>query len=216
MRPPLQAAIEALQDGVSGDPDRYLRTMAADVDLLRGMVDDLFVLARLEAGELRLERMPVDLTELADSAVESLASMAARRDVHLRLDTVHPVVVEGDPQALGRVLRNLLDNAVVHAPACTTVRVRVGLDDKAATVRVEDDGPGFPAGFAGRAFEPFSRPDDARNRGAGGAGLGLAIARGLVLAHGGRIWIEQGTGGRVTFTLPPSSADGAPCRPVRA
>jgi signal transduction histidine kinase len=74
--------------------------------------------------------------------------------------------------------------------------------DPAPTVTVTDEGPGFPAGFADRAFEPFHRADDSRARTTGGAGLGLAIARGLVEAHGGEIWIEPGPGGRVTFRLP--------------
>lgn len=202
----LQAAIEALQDDVGGDPEHYLRSMATDVSLLHSMVDDLFVLARLQAGELRLERMAVDLTELADDAVESMTRVAARRSVGLHLDAGASVLVDGDPQALSRVLRNLLDNAIAHAPARTTVRVRIGSQDHPPTVRVEDEGPGFPADFADRAFDPFTRSDDARNRNTGGAGLGLAIARGLVLAHDGHIWVEPGAGGRIAFTLPPAAA----------
>jgi two-component system, OmpR family, sensor histidine kinase BaeS len=198
----LQAAIEALEDGVAEDPDRYLRSMASDVELLRGMVDDLFVLARLEAGELRLDRMPVDLAEVADSAVESMAAVAARKNVTVRLESGGLPDVLGDPQALARVLRNLVDNAIRHAPADSTVQVHLEGAGDAAVVRVLDDGPGFPEPFRAHAFDPFSRADAARERSSGGAGLGLAIARGLVEAHAGSIWIEPGSGGRVGVQLP--------------
>lgn len=213
----LQAAIEALQDDVGGDPEHYLHSMATEVGLLHSMVDDLFVLARLQAGDLQLERMAVDLTELTDDAVESMVCVAASRNVDLHLEAGTAVAVDGDPQALARVLRNLVDNAIAHAPPHTTVQVRISSDSQFPTVRVEDEGPGFPADFAERAFDPFTRTDDARNRNTGGAGLGLAIARGLVLAHNGHIWVEPGTGGRIAFTLPPAAirndeAVGAPRR----
>jgi two-component system, OmpR family, sensor histidine kinase BaeS len=140
----LRAAIEALQDGVAADPDRYLRSMAGDVELLGGMVDDLFVLARLEAGDLRLDRMPLDLSEVAEGAVEAVAPIAARRQVEVRLVGDATVPAIGDPQALDRVLRNLLDNAIRHAPRGTTVHVTVDRDGGSGTVRVRDEGAGFP------------------------------------------------------------------------
>jgi two-component system, OmpR family, sensor histidine kinase BaeS len=206
----LQAAVEALQDGVAADPERYLKAMAADVELLRGMVDDLLVLTGLEAGEVRLERLPLDLTELADGAAEALAPVAARAQVEIRLDADGAVPVVGDARALDRVLRNLLDNALRHAPGGSTVRVAVQVDGGAGEVRIHDDGAGFPAGFVDRAFDRFSRADEARERHGGGAGLGLAIARELVEAHGGRIWIEPGPGATVAFRLPASPASASP------
>lgn len=197
----MRAAIEAIQDGVASDPDRYLRSMANDVELLSGMVDDLFVLARLRAGDLRLDRMALDLFEVADGAVEAVTPIAARRGVDVRCagDGTAPVI--GDPQALDRVLRNLLDNAVRHAPTGSTVLVTLDTEPGSATVRVRDEGPGFPAEFVDHAFDLFSRPDSARERRSGGAGLGLAIARELIHAHGGRIWIDAGSGTTVAFCL---------------
>lgn len=194
----LRAAVEALQDGVAPDPDRYLRSMAGDVDLLRSMVEDLFVLTLLEAGDLQLDRMPIDLAEVAEGAVEAAVPLATRRHVELRLDSETAVPVVGDPRALDRTLRNLLDNAIRHSPAGGTVRVAVTAD-QGGTVRVSDEGPGFPEGFAEHAFERFSRADAARVR--GGAGLGLAIAREFVEAHGGAIWIEPGRGATLGFRL---------------
>lgn len=195
----LQAAVEALQDGVAPDPDRYLRSMQQDVATLASLVDDLFVLARLEAGDVQLDLVRVDLTELADEAVEVLEPAAHRRDVELRVAASGRVPVVGSPEALGRVIRNLVDNAVRHAPPGSEVVVEV---DDGGAVTVLDQGPGFEPEFIDRAFLLFERADPARARDTGGAGLGLAIARGFVQAHGGEIWAEKGPGGRVGFRLP--------------
>lgn len=203
----LQAAVEALADGVAPDPDRYLRSMQRDVEALGALIDDLFLLARIEAGNLDLERVPLDLAELIDEAVEALDPAAAAHDVRIACDTPPRIRVAANATALGRVVRNLLDNAIQHAPAGSTVRVVVGGGaggDERPLVEVIDDGPGFPESFTAHAFDRFSRADPSRNRSTGGAGLGLAIARGLVEAHGGRIWIGGPPGGRVGFDLPAS------------
>jgi signal transduction histidine kinase len=197
----LRAALEALIDGVARDPDRYLRSMQADVDALASLVDDFFLLARIEGGDLALDVGTVDLSECCDEALEALSPSAHQRDLHLELDAVAHVQVRGNASALGRVVRNLVDNAIRHAPAGSTVRVTVGAEGR-PVVAVVDAGSGFPVGFAEHAFERWSRADESRSRGTGGAGLGLAIARGLVLAHGGRIWIDPPPGGRVAFELP--------------
>jgi signal transduction histidine kinase len=197
----LRAAVEALADGVAPDPQRYLGSMQRDVEALTGLVDDLFLLASIEAGRLELRREAVDLTEIADEAVEALAPVAAARQVSVRLEAAERVHVAGNARALGRIIRNLLENAIRHAPASSTVRVVVAGAGR-PSVRVVDEGPGFPAEFAGHAFDVFARADPSRTRSTGGAGLGLAIARGLVESHGGRIWIEQPPGGHVAFELP--------------
>lgn len=196
----LRAAVEALQDGVADDPDRYLRSMVADLDLLRGLVDDLFLLARIEAGELRLRSEAVDLADVADEAVEAITPVARRRGIEVVMSTRRHVTVMGSERELGRVIRNLLDNAIRHAPEQTVVQVEVDGGDSAATVRVRDAGPGFPGDLD--VFASFVKGDDARSRVHGGAGLGLAIAKGLVEAQGGAIWIEPGPGGRVAFRVP--------------
>jgi signal transduction histidine kinase len=204
LRTPLAAlhvAVDALADGVAPDPDRYLRSMRRDVEALAALVDDFFLLARIESGRLDLHPVPVDLTEVADEAVEALTPVAAATDVTLALDASTRVHVRGNPTALGRVVRNLIDNAIRHAPSGSVVRVAVAADGR-PSIRVVDDGPGFPPGFGDEAFARFTRADASRNRATGGAGLGLAIARGLVEAHGGRIWIEAPPGGRVAFELP--------------
>jgi signal transduction histidine kinase len=197
----IQAALEALQDGVATEPQRYLQSMAHQLALLRGLVDDLFLLARIEAGDLRLDRLPLDLTELAEEAVEAMLPIAHTCGVGVQFKGHAEASVSGDPKALGRVLRNLLDNAIRHAPAASNVLLETMQDDGQVTTRVRDTGPGFPPGFGQRALESFTTADRPRKRGSG-AGLGLAIARGFVHAHGGALWVEPGPGGVVAFTLP--------------
>jgi two-component system sensor histidine kinase BaeS len=200
----LHAALEALIDGLAAEPDRYLRSMQADVDALAALIDDFFLLARIEGGRLSLDLGLVDLSECCDEALEALAPTAFARGVHLQLDAAEHVHVEGNATALGRVVRNLVDNAIRHAPAGSTVEVTVSEPGR-PMVSVIDAGAGFPSEFAGRAFDRWSRADESRNRETGGVGLGLAIARGLVDAHGGRIWIDPPPGGRVAFDLPSAS-----------
>jgi len=197
----LAAAIEALEDGLAVDPDRYLRSMRADIDAMSELVEDLFLLARIEAGRLEFERELVDLAEIADESIEALAPVARAKDIHLQLDAVGPVFVFGGPAALGRVVRNLVDNAIRHAPARSQVLVRVN-EEGGATVRVDDDGPGFPAGMLTTAFDSLVTGDPARSRAHGGAGLGLTIAKGIVAVHGGEIWAGPGPGGQVVFRIP--------------
>lgn len=198
----LRAAVEALQDGVARDPARYLDAMAADIEVLSRLVDDLFTLARIERGEVRLHTEPVDLAELADTTVAGLEVIAHRRQLTVRLSVAGDTTAAVDPHAIGRVLRNLLDNALRYAPEHTTVDVEVHGDGDRVALAVADDGPGFDPSFRAHAAEVSTRFDTARTRGGGGAGLGLPIARGLVEAHGGRLRIHGRPGGRVTVTLP--------------
>ena len=196
----LRAMLEALQDGMAPDPGRYLTAMGNDLTHLSGLVDDLFLLSRIEAEQLDLQLEPVDLTDLADSTIEAMAPVARRRNVEMHLDgTAHVRVAAGEKE-LGRVMRNLLDNAIRHAPDGSTVAVRVASDEREATVEVSDEGPGFPEHID--VFETFVRGDSARARATGGAGLGLAIAKGIIEAHQGRISVGTGPGGHITFQLP--------------
>lgn len=203
----LRAALDAIIDGVAPDPDRYLRSMQGQVEALAALVDDLFLLARLEAGTVEVERELVDLSELADAVAEALEPVAHAAGVSIILDAAAPMPVQASATQLGRIMANLLDNAIRHAPPGSAVQLRVSRspgwsDGSRPTVEVIDEGPGFPGGFSTQAFDRFSRADASRTRATGGAGLGLAIARGLVEANGGRIWIDPPPGGRVSFELP--------------
>lgn len=199
----LRAATEALEDGLAPDPDRYLRAMDRDITVLSSLVDDLFLLAKLEEGSIEVERSQIDVTELADEAIEVLSPVAAVADVALELDADDRTIASGGSEAVSRVMRNLLDNAIRYAPqgSAVVVEIRQG---EGATVRVIDDGPGFSAAFVEDAFDRFTRDDPARGRTTGGSGLGLAIAKGFIEALDGSIWAEPGPGGRVGFHLPSS------------
>jgi two-component system sensor histidine kinase BaeS len=198
----MQAAVEALQDGVAPDPPAYLRGLGNDLEHLRHLVDDLFLLARIDAGRLELSPIGVDLSELADEAVEAVTPSANKRSIAVRVESPGHVAVRGDPAALGRVFRNLLTNAIRHSPDSGEVRVLVDVDGDQAITSVLDQGPGFPEEAGEKLFEPFARADDSRNRESGGSGLGLAIARSLVEAHGGQMSLGAGPGGDIRFSVP--------------
>ena len=197
----MQAMIEALEDGLA-EPADYLPTLRDQVRTLSMLVDDLFELARIDAGALSFELQETRVAGLVESAMRLVGPEASSRNVglvaHLDTDASAPVV----PDKIERVLSNLLTNALRHTPSDGSVAVHLERRADDILVRVEDTGSGLPTEALSRMFERFWRADRART--GGGTGLGLAIARGLVEAHGGRIWAEnrpQG-GARVSFTLP--------------
>lgn len=188
-----------------GDPDTAATALAKveeESARMTTLVEDLLLLARLDAGR-PLASAPVDLTRMALEAVADARVVAP--DHHWRVvlpEDGGPVEVPGDEQRLHQVLTNLLTNARKYTPEGTTVTVTVrpdGLD-------VHDDGPGFPAALVDSAFERFTRGDTARQR-QGGAGLGLALVRAIVTAHGGHVGLRSTPGDtRVSVTLPQVTA----------
>jgi signal transduction histidine kinase len=198
----LQAMLEAVEDGLA-EPDRYLPAMREQVRALSGLVDDLFELARIDAGLLTLEIREAPLSGLVESCLRGLEAEARARHVRLRY-AGDRAIARCAPDKVERVLFNLLTNALRHTPSDGAVAVLVEPRDVEVQVTVEDTGEGLPADAARRIFDRFWRGDAARSPGRGGAGLGLAIARGLVEAQGGRIWAENRPdgGARVSFTLP--------------
>jgi signal transduction histidine kinase len=184
----MQAMLEALEDGLA-EPDEYLAALRDQVRALGLLVDDLFELARIDAGILTLELRDAELAGLVRSCLTGLAAEANARHVRLETDVHEGLTVRCAPEKVERVLFNLLTNALRHTPSDGSVAVRVAREPAEVRVSVEDTG-------AGLEREPERRR--------GGAGLGLAIARGLVEAHGGRIWTEDRAegGARVSFTLP--------------
>lgn len=201
----LQATVEALQDEITPDPARYLRSMSGDLEFLRGLVDDLFMLARIETGDLDLKPVEVDLAELCDEVLEAMRPLAHRRKVELTLTAQAPMQVVADPRAVARVVRNLVDNAIRHTPEGSTVTVSVNGSPTTTEIAVSDQGPGFPGALRLDASSDGSWVDSSRPRDQARAGLGLTIARGLVAAHGGNVWVEEAEGGRVIFSLGPAA-----------
>lgn len=203
----IRALVEALSDGVVTDPEtvqRYYRTIRADVLSLNTLINDLFELAQLDAG-LELEKSPHSFTDLISDALESFRGLSMVKNVEI----VGAVSQNVDPVPLnapkmGRVLSNLLANAVKYTPPGGRVEVTAQRVGDSVRVTVLDSGPGFAVEDLPRVFEKFYRGEQARSRATGGAGLGLAIARRIVEAHDGRIWAENrpGGGGLVGFDLP--------------
>ena len=205
----IRAMVEALEDGVVDDPEtvaRYYRTMGRETDRLAGLVDDLFELSRIQAGALNLDLEHIALDELVSDAVAGVSIAADAKGIELRGDVASPApTVELSIPEMARVVRNLLDNAIRHTPSGGTVWVEAKVDEdrQAAVVSVRDACGGIPAPDLPRVFELAYRGDAARTPGDGGAGLGLAVARGLVEAHHGDISVEnEGQGCRFTIRLP--------------
>jgi len=213
LRTPLattRAMVEALADGVVTDqPDvqRYLGLILHDIQHLSRLIDDLFELSQIDSGALRLRHVPIDVGQLVSETVAAYQAPAAENAVHLEeavASSVEPARLEGDPDRLQRVLRNLLDNALRHTPAGGTIQVQAASDGGQVQVSVSDSGPGVAEADLERIFDRFYRGELSRRRDEGaaaGAGLGLAIARGLVQAHRGRIWAEPSPLGGVSVQI---------------
>jgi signal transduction histidine kinase len=200
----LRAMAEALEDGLAS-PAEYVPAIRAQTEILSRLVEDLFELAMIDSGALTLELREARLADVVASCLGALEAEARAQDVTLeaQLDPLDPPVRIA-PDKVERVLLNLLANAVRHTRPAGAVSVRVEPSSDHVVVAVEDTGDGLDPEAPQRMFERFWRADGSRTRASGGAGLGLAISRGLVEAHGGRIWAENRRegGARVAFTLP--------------
>ncbi|MBS1870170.1 MAG: HAMP domain-containing histidine kinase [Actinobacteria bacterium] len=211
----LRLLVDAVDDGVATGEirARYLREMRTHVGALSVLIDDLFELSRLEAGEISWSLHQVELGELVSETVAALRAQAQERRVAVAAElpadaAAGELSARANAEKVQRVLFNLIVNAIRHTPADGSVVVRarrLGGGD-GVEVEVVDDGAGVPAAERERVFEPFYRggADAAARTSGDGAGLGLAIARAIVEAHGGRIWLEaaEPRGTRVRFTLP--------------
>jgi signal transduction histidine kinase len=199
----MQAMIEALEDGLGG-PEEYVPALQEQVRALSRLVDDLFELARIDAGALTLELLELPVAPVVSTSLRGIEAEARLRHVTLAADVDQSLTARFAPEKVERVLMNLLTNALRHTPSDGAVAVRAEPVGGAVRVAVEDSGEGLDAEAQARMFELFWRGD--RSRSSRGAGLGLAIARGLVEAQGGRIWAEdrEDGGARVCFTLPAS------------
>jgi two-component system OmpR family sensor kinase len=195
---------------VPGEVGHVLRRVESEAQRMTALVEDLLLLARLDAGR-PLAHDPVDLTMLVVDAVSDAHATGPRHDWQLDLPE-EPVTVVGDGSRLHQVLANLLANARTHTPEGTTVTVSVGAQDRDAVLRVTDNGPGIPAELQPHIFERFARGDSSRSRAAGSTGLGLSIVHAVVTAHRGQVSVDSVPGRTVfTVTLPraPGSADAA-------
>lgn len=204
----MRAILEALSDGVVDDPEmvnRYLHTAQRDVRSLSSLIDDLFQMAQLDAGGFPLDRAPASINDLVSDTLESFSELAYRESITLEgkvESDVDPVTM--DTQAIGRALNNLISNALRHTSAGGKIHVSARRTGEGMEVIVSDTGEGIRDEDIPHIFERFYRSEKSRNRGTGGAGLGLAITRGIVRAHGGdiRVESESGKGTRFIFHIP--------------
>jgi signal transduction histidine kinase len=204
----IRVRVEALNDGMIEDAasqERFYRGILSDVLALDTLIDDLLELAQLDAGGLQLEMALSSLGELISDCLDRFQPVAEKRGIGIKA-TINTDVdpVRLNATKISRVLDNLLSNALRYTPQGGRVVVTAGRSKDGVQVTVEDNGPGFDVDDIPRLFEQFYRGEQARSRATGGAGLGLAIARGIVEAHDGRIWAENvpDGGACIGFYLP--------------
>jgi signal transduction histidine kinase len=202
----LRGHLKGLERGVAATPEKiahYVTVSQAEADALERLIADLFAYTRLEYLEQEPERAPVELGELLRQLVEAARPLAATRGITLALTLDargEPSVLAADSHLLTRAVDNLLDNALRHTPAGGEVHVRLRREGATLEFRVEDTGPGIASADLPHLFTPLYRGEASRNRQTGGAGLGLAIARRIVRAHGGDLTAANRASGGAAFT----------------
>ncbi|QIN85378.1 HAMP domain-containing protein (plasmid) [Rubrobacter tropicus] len=213
----IQADLEAMLDGVRPLSAEAVADVHGETRLLSRLIDDLRDLSLAETGQLPLRREPTGLGELARTSAARFAPRAEERGVGLEVEAAGDLPrADVDPDRISQVLGNLLENALRHTPPGGRVTLRVGPASRPATLEatVSDTGSGIPSEHLPNVFEHFYRADGARSRRDGGSGIGLAVVKQLVEAHGGRVWAESAPGQGSTFGLslpaaPPSDAQPA-------
>jgi signal transduction histidine kinase len=198
----LRLLVEALDDDILDNGERrvYVSRLSVHVRALGALIDDLFELSRLEAGDIRWSTERLQLHELVEETVDALRPNGGAR---LVVDVPADLPAEGAPEPIQRVLFNLLQNAIRHTPADGSVTVRAEAAGEHVAVEVADTGEGIAPADRERIFDAFFQGGERAARSDAGAGLGLAISRAIVEAHGGRIWLEDGPRGtRVHFSVP--------------
>jgi signal transduction histidine kinase len=213
LRSPLTRLSLALQLARSGS-DRFqaLDRIEKEASRLNALVGELLSLARMDSGQSALHLATVRVDQMLGDLVESCSLEASSRGCRLQLSSEAPVTIEADEELLRRALENVISNAVHYSPQDTDISVIIDQGLDVVRIRVRDFGPGVPAESLGRIFEPFWRVDQDRSRDTGGVGLGLAIARHAVQAHGGQILVRNVDPGlEVEIRLPqdPESANRA-------
>ncbi len=209
LRTPLTALrllAEAVEDEIVDEATRrrYLERMRTHLEALGGLIDDLFELSRLEAGDISWSLERVRLDELVGETVEAMRVTADAKRVSVVAD-IPPTLeaARANPEKLQRVLFNLIQNAIRHTPADGSIVIRAEPVADGIEVEVADTGDGISPEERERVFQAFHRAGTDAARTGGGAGLGLAISRAIVEAHGGKIWLaDSGAGTRVRFSLP--------------
>jgi heavy metal sensor kinase len=200
----LQAELEAFIERSTGNDRETAISALEEVERLRKIVEGLFALSRLDAGEALEQSAPFDLGELAASTTDQMSLLAEDKQIELICHPAGKVIVHGDRSRLKQVIVNLLDNAIKYTPSGGRVDVHVKTRDSKAVLEVSDNGIGIPPEALPCVFDRFFRVDKARSRELGGAGLGLSIVKSICAAHNGRVQVESksGQGTRFIVELP--------------
>jgi heavy metal sensor kinase len=197
-----EAEIALLHGKNEEDYRRVLSSQLEEFQKLTRIINQLLTLARAEAGELQLQRAPVDLMPMLQDLVEMMAPLAAEKDVALTLDSeAANVTVEGDKEWIERAVLNIIDNAIKYTPEGGRVTVRASAGETAASIEVQDTGAGIPEYALPHVFERFYRADPARGNALEGVGLGLSLAKWIVDLHGGTIQVASRIDEGASFTI---------------
>jgi len=201
----IRAILEALGDGVIEEPEeiqRYLKNAQVEIRSLSNLIDDLFVMSQMDSGGLKLDIQQNSLGDLISDTLESFSELVRRKSITLT-GSIEPGVdpVRFDNLRLSRAVNNLVSNALRHTPVNGTINVCAWRSSKSIEITVADSGEGISSEDLPHIFDRFYRSDKSRSRQTGGAGLGLAIARGIVEAHSGKITVESSTGKGTIFTI---------------
>jgi two-component system sensor histidine kinase KdpD len=192
-----------VEDRLGANPqvrDQFLRDIEEEARNLQKIVDQLLDVSRLQSAHLALDRNVTDIRTLVRKTVDLLAARASPRRLSCTLPEAElPAAV--DARRIEQVLRNLLDNALKYTPPGTPISVRASAEGDTLRIAVSDEGPGIPPAEREHIFERFYRVVDPEAPPVAGLGLGLAICRGIVEAHGGRLWVEEEPGGGSTFVF---------------
>jgi len=206
----LRGELESVMEETTSAPERdRIGSALEEVDRLAKIVETLFAISRLEAGEAQREWKRFDLAQLASSTADQMALLAEDKGVSVACEATSEVSVEGDQARIKQVVVNLLDNAIKYTPSGGSVRVNVHASENKAVMEVIDTGIGIPAAALPHVFERFFRVDEARSRKVDGAGLGLAIVRSICVAHGGQAQVDsvENRGSRFRVELPLAATD---------
>lgn len=201
-----RANLEAMLDGVYPLTIENIQPILEQNELLTRLVEDLRTLALADAGQLSLEKVPLNLKEFCEHMTETFQPQAQAKGLHIELedqraDKNSSAIVLGDPQRVEQILGNLISNAIRYSPPGGVVKIRLNADGQDLLVQVKDSGSGIPPDALPFIFDRFYRADKSRSRNEGGSGLGLAIARQLAQTHGGNLTAENASDGGAIFTL---------------
>src|SRR3989339_176580 len=210
----ISASIEMIEGGYAGDitPNvkHFMDIIRNNSNRLVGLVNDVLDFSRADAGVMNITKVPIGITGLVKAVVDELAPLAEQKGLSMIAEVMpNEVILQGDANRIKQVVVNLVGNALKF---CSTGRIFVGVSEKETEVKmwIKDEGPGIPEDKQSRIFEKFFRADNGLRRETAGFGIGLALSKGIVEAHGGKIWFESaiGKGTAFYFTLPKGGNNG--------